>query len=238
MFVFLIFYAIILIMEKQKKSSYCNLPNALSLFRLLCVPVFLLVFFLLSPNYIFAFAVFIVASITDILDGIIARRFNQITPLGMVLDPLADKLLKMSALFAFGWDGIIDWWLVAVLFAIDLTMIIAGTILFKRQITIPSNIIGKTGTFVMSVGLMMCFFPYVFASWNGYILYIGLGIITSSVIMYVALNFKSVMAELRIIKQKNKTEKLSKQKAGNGRAVVQTAEFTETDSSSMKKEKR
>jgi len=189
-------------MEKEKKKSYLNVPNSLSLFRLLCVPFFLLVFFTQSPNYIFAFIIFIVASITDIIDGIVARKFNQITPLGMVLDPLADKLLKMSALFAFGWDGIIDWWLVITLFAIDFIMIVAGTFLFKRKITIPSNIIGKTGTFVMSIGLMMSFFPQVFAPWNEYVLYIGLGIITSSVILYVALNFQSVMERLRISKPK------------------------------------
>ena len=197
-------------MEKQKQSSYWNVPNALSLFRLLCVPVFLLVFFFFSPNYIFAFIIFIVASLTDVVDGIVARKFNQITPLGMVLDPLADKLLKMSALFAFGWDGIIDWWLVIVLFGIDFVMIVAGTFLFKRKITIPSNIIGKTGTLVMSIGLIMCFFPQIFVPWNEYILYIGLGIITSSVILYVALNFKSVMEKLRDAKQKKREDKENK----------------------------
>lgn len=185
-------------MDKNKISSYFNVPNVLSSFRLLCVPIFLIVFFTQTPNYIiFAFIIFIVASITDIIDGIIARRANQITPLGVVLDPLADKLLQMSALFAFGWDGIIDWWLVGVLFVIDLAMIIAGTILFKRRITIPSNIIGKTGTFVMTTGLIMCFFSEIFNPWNLYVLYIGLGIITSSVILYVAMNAKSVIQKMK-----------------------------------------
>ena len=78
-----------------------NLPNRLTLFRVILIPFF--VFFLLAPyftgygNYI-AVTVFIVASITDFLDGHIARKRNLVTNFGKFMDPLADKLLVCSAL--------------------------------------------------------------------------------------------------------------------------------------------
>ena len=78
-----------------------NLPNKLTLFRVILIPFF--VFFLLAPffpgygNYI-ALGIFIVASLTDLLDGKIARKYNLVTNFGKFMDPLADKLLVCSAL--------------------------------------------------------------------------------------------------------------------------------------------
>lgn len=75
-----------------------NVPNALSIFRLLLIPVFCAVFFRDTPNSgLWAAGVFLLAFITDIADGYIARKYNQITKLGRVLDPLADKLMKAAA---------------------------------------------------------------------------------------------------------------------------------------------
>lgn len=188
-----------------------NVPNMLSLTRLLCVPVFLVLFFVFAPNYLPALVVFVLASLTDVFDGFIARKYNLQTPLGTVLDPLADKLLKASTLFAFAFNSIVEWWFFGVVCAIDLTMIITGTVLFRKQIVIPSNIIGKTGTFAMTVGLLMCFFPKVFAPWNEYVLYIGLGIAISSAILYFAFNYKDVFAQFREFRKLKRQEKQKKQ---------------------------
>lgn len=80
-----------------------NLPNKLTVLRILLVPFF--VFFLLSKqipyNYFFAIIIFIFASITDHLDGKIARKNNQITDFGKFLDPIADKILVISAFICF-----------------------------------------------------------------------------------------------------------------------------------------
>ncbi len=201
------FFCVIINLMKNILKQLCNVPNILSLLRLLCVPLFLVLFFVFSPNYIPALIVFVVASLTDVLDGFIARKCNLQTPLGTVLDPLADKLLKSSTLFAFAFFGIIQWWFFGVIFAIDLTMILTGLVLFNQQIIIPSNIIGKVGTFVMTIGLFMCFFPQVFAPWNEYILYIGLGIVISSAILYFALHYKAVFAKFKELKQVKKEDK-------------------------------
>ena len=85
-----------------------NLPNALSLFRVILVPVYLCVFFSGMPYaHLIAAAVFLLAGLTDILDGRIARKYNQITLLGRILDPLADKLMVTSALVSLSMAGMI-----------------------------------------------------------------------------------------------------------------------------------
>jgi CDP-diacylglycerol--glycerol-3-phosphate 3-phosphatidyltransferase len=76
-----------------------NLPNVITLVRILLIPVFVMLFFTPTPDRsLSAAVVFVVAAITDLLDGYIARRTGQITKLGKLLDPIADKLLVLSAL--------------------------------------------------------------------------------------------------------------------------------------------
>jgi len=174
-------------------KELCNLPNLLSFFRLLLVPVLVITFFCIpGDNYIVPLIVFIVASVTDTLDGFIARKYNMITEAGIVLDPLADKLLKIATLVCFGIVAVIPLWLVITLITIDLAMITAGIILYGKHITIPSNWIGKTGTFVMTIGLILCFFHNSLAGWDTIILYSGLVIILISAIVYIVKNAKSV----------------------------------------------
>lgn len=178
-------------------KELCNVPNLLSFFRLFLVPVLVITFFCVpGDNYIVPLIVFIVASITDTLDGIIARKFNLITEAGMVLDPLADKLLKIATLICFGIAGVIQLWLVITLITIDIAMIITGIILYGKHITIPSNWIGKTGTLVMTIGLILCFFHNEMLGWDKIILYTGLCIILLSIIVYITMNAKSVFNKI------------------------------------------
>lgn len=182
-------------------KKFWNIPNVLSLIRLALVPIMLLCFFLIpGEDHLAAMIVFLVASLTDVLDGFIARKTNQITQYGIVLDPLADKLLKISALVAFCIVGILPIWLVSVLIFIDVAMIIAGAVLYKEKITIPSNFFGKAGTMIMSVGLLLSFFAGSLSPWNLYVLYCGLIMIVVSVIVYTALNYK------RVFSRKSKTQ--------------------------------
>lgn len=104
-----------------------NLPNKLTIFRIILIPFF--VFFLLAPyfegygNYI-AVAIFIVASLTDLLDGKIARKYNLVTNFGKFMDPLADKLLVCSAMICLiELDSIPSW---VVIIIISREFIISG----------------------------------------------------------------------------------------------------------------
>lgn len=97
-----------------------NLPNKLTIFRVILIPFF--VFFMLAPffegygNYI-ALAIFCVASLTDLLDGKIARKRNLVTNFGKFMDPIADKLLVSSAFIAFVQMGLLPAWIVIILIA-------------------------------------------------------------------------------------------------------------------------
>ncbi len=98
-----------------------NLPNLLSLFRIILTPLFIILLFSeSSSNKPFALVVFAVAAITDDYDGQLARKYNLITPEGKFLDPLADKILVLSAFFSFAFIGIIDFWMVGIITFRDL----------------------------------------------------------------------------------------------------------------------
>ena len=100
-----------------------NLPNLLSLLRIILTPLFIILLFSeSSSNRIFALIVFAVAAITDAYDGHLARKYNLITPEGKFLDPLADKILVLSAFFSFAFIGIIDFWMVWIISFRDLSV--------------------------------------------------------------------------------------------------------------------
>ena len=95
-----------------------NLPNQLTTSRILLTLIFLFAVFIEFPgNYTLALVLFVVASITDWLDGAIARRRKLITNFGILMDPLADKILTCSAFIAFVGHGWVQAWMVVVVVA-------------------------------------------------------------------------------------------------------------------------
>ena len=125
-----------------------NIPNLLSLFRLALVPVFAVVFFQDGPNARYlAAGVYALAFLTDILDGWIARRFNMVTRLGRILDPLADKLMTFAVIICITAKGIIPWWAVVIFFCKEAAMGLgAVSMLGKIDDVIPSDWLGKAST--------------------------------------------------------------------------------------------
>ncbi|HEX2055371.1 MAG TPA: CDP-diacylglycerol--glycerol-3-phosphate 3-phosphatidyltransferase [Nitrospiraceae bacterium] len=92
-------HAGLLLMRSAAQESNVNLPNVLTLTRILLIPVFVVLFVTPTPSRSLAAAiVFLVAALTDLVDGYVARRCGQVTKLGRLLDPIADKLLVLSAL--------------------------------------------------------------------------------------------------------------------------------------------
>ena len=132
-----------------------KVPNILTALRLLMVPLFWWVYF---QNHMWGGAVFIAACVTDIVDGFIARKFDAITKVGMLLDPLADKLMQISAVTCLFLSGIFPQWIVTVLVMKELIMIISASFLYKKDIVIPSNKIGKGATVLLSV--MVVYFMF------------------------------------------------------------------------------
>lgn len=138
-----------------------NIPNALSLLRLIMVPVFVAVFFSDIPHaHRIAGVIFLVAALTDMLDGRIARKYNMITRLGRILDPLADKLMTAAALVCIVIDGVIPLPIFIIFAAKEILMGIGSVVLYKYIDDVPpSNILGKLATvvFFASCLVMMMF---------------------------------------------------------------------------------
>jgi CDP-diacylglycerol--glycerol-3-phosphate 3-phosphatidyltransferase len=135
-----------------------HIPNFLTILRILLAPLFIYLVF--GKNQILgATIVFILASITDFFDGLLARRFNVITNFGKLMDPLADKILVVSALFALSVKPI-DFISLAV-FIIIVSREIAVTVLrnyyAKKNIFIAANIWGKLKTTLQMIGIIGAF---------------------------------------------------------------------------------
>jgi cardiolipin synthase len=129
-----------------------SIPNMLSVLRLFMVPVFLVL--LLNGQFIAALIVLMVASATDWLDGQIARRFNQVTRLGQLLDPAADRLFIFAALIGLTINGNIPLWLALIVVSRDLMLVIVYPILASHGYgPLPVHFLGKAGTFALLYAL-------------------------------------------------------------------------------------
>lgn len=125
-----------------------NIPNILSLVRLGMVPVVPLLYFsgVSYANWLAA-VVYGLASLTDILDGYIARRFNMITRLGRVLDPMADKLMSFTVLVCIVISGSVPVWAAVVFFTKEALMSFGALVQYKKIADVPpSHPLGKFST--------------------------------------------------------------------------------------------
>jgi cardiolipin synthase len=130
-----------------------TIPNIISFVRLLGVPLFL--YLLLGPHHDgWALAVLAIGGTTDWVDGYVARRLNQVSRLGELMDPFADRLYILAALLALTIRDVIPWWLTIALLAREVTVGIALLILRRRGYGPPPvHYVGKTGTFVLLFAL-------------------------------------------------------------------------------------
>lgn len=135
-----------------------NLANKLTILRVLLIPVFVITLYLdINNNNIYAVIIFIIASITDALDGYIARSQNLITNFGKFIDPLADKMLVSTALILLVELGKIPGWVVAIIIAREFTITGFRVLAASEGITISASPWGKikTITQIMAIILML-----------------------------------------------------------------------------------
>ncbi len=124
-----------------------TLPNALSLLRLLLIPVFLWLALVPEADGPAAL-VLAVGGVTDYLDGMLARRWNQISRVGQLLDPIADRLSTLAVLVVFLLRGVVPWWFVVLLVGRDVLLAVQMARLRSRGVTgLPVNFVGKAATF-------------------------------------------------------------------------------------------
>ena len=132
-----------------------------------------------------ALGIFVLAGLTDILDGYIARNFNLITKLGKVLDPLADKSLRLAAIIMFVVVGVLPLWVLIAMLSFDAFLIITSILLYKKNYVVSSNVVGKLAGFVSMFALTLCFFYDIVAPFHLIFLYFGVALVFASIITYI-----------------------------------------------------
>ena len=146
-----------------------TLPNKITVARILLIPVFALVAWRYGISFATGFpnerlrlaatGIFIVAAASDCLDGYAARRFNQRTRLGTILDPVADKLLVATAILSIafgGWPDAFPVWFVLIVIGRDLLLAVGFLMLcrLKRSVTVRPNLVGKLATLLQMTAIL------------------------------------------------------------------------------------
>ena len=129
-----------------------NLPTVITFSRILLIPLFI---FVVKSKPFLGVLIFVLASSTDFLDGYIARKSRQVTKLGILLDPLADKLLVISAIIVFVDMNIIPGWLAIVIIAREFIVTGLRIVALSRDMVIPAEIGGKIKTITQFVSILI-----------------------------------------------------------------------------------
>ena len=174
-------------MAKEKEKIW-NVPNVLTMIRMLLIPVYWVLFMQEERQFRYiALGVFIVASLTDILDGYIARKYNLVTNFGKLMDPLADKLMVLSVMLSLAVKGLAPWPALAILLAKEAIMVLGGLILYKMDVVVYAIKIGKYAQALVVTALLSCFF----GEW-----FIEKGILSASLPLHRALVWCAVALTL------------------------------------------
>ncbi|GIG54569.1 CDP-alcohol phosphatidyltransferase family protein [Demequina activiva] len=150
--------------EAAPSAAIWTVPNLISMARIVLIVVF--GWLLIAGHDAWAIGALAAAGISDFLDGYLARRWNQVTELGRVLDPAADRLLTIVVVLGLAIRGVIPWWLVAILLARDVMVGVALLIARSRGVSSAQvTFVGKAATFGLYVTLPLAFLAY--ERWDG-----------------------------------------------------------------------
>lgn len=166
-----------------KRESIWNVPNMLTMLRMALIVVFV---WLYATGYRYwAMAVFIIASLTDILDGYIARKHQLVTSFGKLMDPLADKLMVITALICLTADGLVPLWLLIVVICKELFMVLGGYFLLKHGVVVQAQPIGKVATVVFVIAIVATLLHAYLAPWDQYLQYLAVTLSVAAMFWYL-----------------------------------------------------
>lgn len=143
---------------KDWKKEIFSIPNLLSLFRIALIPVYITIYLNArdQDDYFLAAAILAVSCLTDMIDGQIARRFNMITNVGKLLDPLSDKLTQFALILCFSLRYPILWYVVALFFIKEILQLIGSVVSLKKGMTMTGSLLpGKICTTVLFISLIL-----------------------------------------------------------------------------------
>ena len=166
-----------------------HVPNILSVCRILLIPVIVISVYL--NNYVLALIIFTISSLTDIIDGYIARNFDAITNVGKLLDPLADKLTQLSMVASLVWADVISGWILAVLLIKELIMIAGAAFLYGKSVVVYSRWYGKLATVLLYLSVIVSLLFKQFGMTSGIFanISISLYVITLAVTIFALLAY-------------------------------------------------
>ena len=162
-----------------------HIPNVLTILRFFLIPF--IIYYLVKDEYIYAFILLALSGLTDVLDGAIARKFNLITNLGKLLDPLADKLTQISILCTLLFKGIIPLWIVVIVLLKEASMICGASFLYGRDLVVSSKWYGKAATVLFYLAIAVSLIIKQFSlnlSFDIIIYYLALAMTIFSLVMY------------------------------------------------------
>jgi CDP-diacylglycerol--glycerol-3-phosphate 3-phosphatidyltransferase len=128
-----------------------NLPNKLTIGRILVVPIFIII--LMLEHYYAATVIFVLASFTDMLDGMIARKYNLVTNFGKIMDPLADKILVVAAFVCLVELGHVAAWMVIVILAREFAVTGLRSVAAAQGVVISAGTTGKIKTALQMIAI-------------------------------------------------------------------------------------
>ncbi|KAA8822558.1 CDP-alcohol phosphatidyltransferase family protein [Bifidobacterium vespertilionis] len=136
----------------EARDLIWTIPNAISLLRIISIPIFAVL--VARREMAVALIVLAFSAFSDSLDGTLARKFNQVSKIGQVLDPVADRLLIFCSVVALGIAGVIPWWVLIVVGLRDLVMAIEVLVLAQHGYgPLPVHFVGKAGTAILMMSI-------------------------------------------------------------------------------------
>ena len=169
-----------------------NIPNALTIVRFILIP--LIVYYILTGQYIAGFIVLTISGLTDVLDGFIARKFNFITNFGKLIDPLADKATQIAVLASLTFKGIVPLWILMIVFIKEILMVSGASFLYGKKLVVSSRWYGKLATVLFYIAIVSSLFIEYYNTtinplspifgFDDYIYYLAIATTIFSLIMY------------------------------------------------------
>lgn len=190
--------------EQVASSRVWTLANAISVIRLMAIPVFL--WLVIEDRLLPAFVLLVVAVLTDFVDGMIARRMNEITKLGQFLDPFADRLFIAATVIALAIQDVVPWWFVIAVMLRDALLGVGGLVMSRYGAgTLPVKWWGKVATFgllfVLPLFLLSVMVSeYFSASVGGVLMMVAWPIAVIAVVLYWVVGFSYLFDAIAIAK--------------------------------------
>ena len=167
-----------------------HIPNALTVARIFLIPI--IIYFIITNNYLLAILFLILSGLTDVLDGFIARKFNFISDFGKLIDPLADKLTQVSVLTSLALKGILPMWILVIVVIKEFFMIAGASFLYGKEMVVSSKWYGKLTTVLfylaiacsLIIGICNNYMQNKIPNFDLYIYYLAIAFTMFSLIMY------------------------------------------------------